>query len=177
MTEYEMTELIRFAFGESSLGGFIAAVSEQGLVALEFGDRASLVEALHHRFASAAIEEDSAGLSATTAKLAVTIDQPASRSDVVLDIRGSDYEKRVWDALRAIPAGRTASYGEIAATLGTPREAREVAEACAANPIAVLIPCHRVVKKDGSLSGYRWGFKRKRELLARERNTAALQPA
>ena len=86
---------------------------------------------------------------------------------------GTEFQRAVWSALCEIPAGRTASYGEIATRLGTPREAREVAEACAANAIAILIPCHRIVKKDGSLSGYRWGFRRKRTLIAREREAAA----
>ncbi len=88
--------------------------------------------------------------------------------DLPLDMRGTEFELRVWNALRDIPAGQTVNYGEIAARIGAPREAREVAEACAANTLAVIVPCHRVVKKDGSISGYRWGFKRKRALIERE---------
>ena len=173
-----MSEHIRYALGQSSLGGFIAATSDRGLVAFEFGDgHTKLIEALALRFPDAVIEEDAAGLSATIEALAALVDHPQHRPDLALDLRGSDYERRVWDALREIPAGRTVSYGDIAAKLGAPREAREVAEACAANAIAILIPCHRVVKKDGSLSGYRWGFTRKRTLLARERNASVFQLA
>ena len=169
-----MAEHIRCASGESSLGEFIAAMSDRGLVAFAFTDGGvPPIDALHERFPDATIEEDGDGLAGTIGTLAGVVDHPERQPDIELDPRGSEYEKRVWDALREIPAGQTASYGDIAARLGAPREAREVAEACAANPIAILIPCHRVVKKDGSLSGYRWGFKRKRELLARERNAAA----
>jgi AraC family transcriptional regulator of adaptative response/methylated-DNA-[protein]-cysteine methyltransferase len=171
--EKTMPEHVRYASGESSLGEFVAAMSDRGLVALEFADGGiPPIDALHQRFPGATIEEDRDGLAGTIGTLGGVIDHPERAWDGVLDPRGSAYEKRVWNALREIPAGRTASYGDIAARLGTPREAREVAEACAANPIAILIPCHRVVKKDGSLSGYRWGFKRKRELLAREREAA-----
>src|SRR5437588_10701609 len=147
-----MSEHIRYAWGESSLGDFIAAASDRGLVAFEFGDRgARFTDALRQRFAGAVIEEDAAGLADTVGKLAEIVDHPERQSDLDLDMHGSEYEKRVWDALRQIPAGRTATYGNIAAALGTPREAREVAEACAANPVAILIPCHRVVKKDGAI--------------------------
>jgi AraC family transcriptional regulator of adaptative response/methylated-DNA-[protein]-cysteine methyltransferase len=166
-----MTEHIRYAMGKSTLGDFVIAASDKGVVTFGFGLLdASFTDSLRQRLGDATIAEDGAGLSGIVAKLALIIDHPDREFDVPLDIRGSDYEKRVWEVLRTIPAGQTTNYGAIAARLGAPREAREVAEACAANPIAILIPCHRVVKKDGSLSGYRWGFKRKRELLARERN-------
>ncbi len=165
-----MSEHIRYAFGRNSLGDFIAAASDRGLVAFEFGDRpTSLLDALRLRFPDACVEQDNARLAATIEELAAVVEHPDHRSALALDVRGSDYERRVWDALRDIPPGRTVSYGDIAAKLGAPREAREVAEACAANTIAILIPCHRVTKKDGSISGYRWGFRRKRALLARER--------
>ncbi|QCI66868.1 methylated-DNA--[protein]-cysteine S-methyltransferase [Phreatobacter stygius] len=173
-----MTETIRYAFGQSSLGAFIAASSDRGLVAFEFAEQGpSLVKALGERFADAQVVEDVAGLAGTVGKLIDIVDHPDRDPDLALDPRGTDYEMRVWDALRRIPAGRTVSYGEIAAGLGAPREAREVAEACAANAIAILIPCHRVVKKDGALAGYRWGFKRKRELVAREQAASAFQLA
>ena len=173
-----MSEHIRYAVGQSSLGAVIVATSDRGLVAFEFGDRhSSLIDALRLRFPDAIAEEDDAGLSGTIEALAALVDHPEHRPDLALDPRGSNYEHRVWDALSEIPAGGTASYGDIAAKLGAPREAREVAEACAANPIAILIPCHRVVKKDGSLSGYRWGVRRKRALLERERNVSAFQLA
>lgn len=178
-----MPENICYAWGHSSLGDFLAAASDRGLVAFEFADRdAASAEVLRVRFPSvrfpsAIIEEDVARLSDTIGKLAMIVDHPECDPGLTLDIRGSDYEKRVWGALREIRAGETASYGDIAATLGAPGDARDVAEACAANPIAILIPCHRVVKKDGSLSGYRWGFKRKRALLAREHNNSTFQLA
>jgi AraC family transcriptional regulator of adaptative response/methylated-DNA-[protein]-cysteine methyltransferase len=164
-----MPERIRYALGQSSLGDFIAAASDRGLVAFEFGDsRTDLVEALHARFAGSLIEEDDAGMSDIVARLAVVVDHPDRDPGLPLDVRGSDFQKRVWDLLREIPAGRTTTYGAIAAGVGTPRDARDVTEAIAANTIAILIPCHRVVKKGGSMSGYRWGFRRKRTLLARE---------
>lgn len=171
-----MTETIRYALGESSLGTFVAAISTRGLVAFEFvdpGPAAAL--ALGERFAGAALIEDETGLRSVLDTLAAVIDNPATDPGLPLDPRGTDYQIRVWEALRTVPAGRTTSYGEIAARLGAPREAREVGEACAANTIAILIPCHRVVKKDGSLSGYRWGFRRKRQLIAREQATTAFQ--
>ncbi|MGL4286661.1 MAG: methylated-DNA--[protein]-cysteine S-methyltransferase [Phreatobacter sp.] len=173
-----MSGIIRYAFGQSSLGSFIAAASGRGLVAFEFAEPGPLpVRALKDRFADANVVEDGVGLAATIETLADVIAHPDREAGLALDPRGTDYEMRVWDALRRIPAGRTVSYGEIAAGLGAPREAREVAGACAANSIAILIPCHRVVKKDGSLSGYRWGFKRKRELIAREQAGQAFQLA
>jgi len=96
------------------------------------------------------------------------VEAPALGLDLPLDVRGTAFQQRVWQALRAIPPGSTASYSEIAASMGAPNRARAVAQACAANPLAVAIPCHRVVKRDGALSGYRWGVERKRTLLKRE---------
>jgi AraC family transcriptional regulator of adaptative response/methylated-DNA-[protein]-cysteine methyltransferase len=165
-----MPDHIRYAWSMSSLGDVLVAVSDRGLVAFEFSDqRPATLDVLRSRFPEAAIVEDDAGLAVTVAKLMTAVDHPDRAVDLELDIRGSDEEKRIWNTLREIPAGETATYGEIAARLGSPRLAYVVAEACAANTIAILIPCHRVVKKDGSISGYRWGFRRKRELLSRER--------
>ena len=169
-----MSEQIRTAWGDSSLGAFFVASSDRGLVAFEFADRpASILAALHQRFPAAALVEAAASLAPTVAALANLIDHPGTAVDVPLDPRGSASERRVWDALRAIPPGQTASYGEIAADLGPPHDARTVGEACAANTLALLIPCHRVVKQDGALSGYRWGVRRKRALLAREQQSVA----
>jgi AraC family transcriptional regulator, regulatory protein of adaptative response / methylated-DNA-[protein]-cysteine methyltransferase len=168
-----MSETIRYAFGQSSLGDFLVAASDRGLVAFEFGERCTaLVNGLRQRFPEAAVEVDEAGLSVTVGKLAAVVDQPALDPGLSLDPRGTDYQKRVWEILRTIAPGRTTTYGEIAAKLGKPRDARDATEAVAANAIAILIPCHRVVKKDGSLSGYRWGSKRKRILLAHEQAEA-----
>lgn len=172
-----MATTIRYAKGESSLGRFVTAISERGLAMVEFGEMGEAMRAgLVARFPDAEIVEDPAALAGTLGRIAGLIDHPGRDAglarglalDLPLDLRGTPFELRVWEALRHIPAGRTASYGEIAAQLGTPRLAREVAEACASNILAVVIPCHRVVKKDGSISGYRWGFRRKRELLGRE---------
>jgi len=164
-----MSERIRYAWGSSSLGDFLAAVSERGLVAFEFADcRSAVLDALYARFPAASLQEDNGALADLVGKLAVHIDHPGSDHGIVLEPRGSDEQKQVWSLLREIPAGETTTYGALAAKLGT-RDARGVTEAVAANAIAILVPCHRVVKKNGSLSGYRWGFKRKRALLARER--------
>jgi AraC family transcriptional regulator of adaptative response/methylated-DNA-[protein]-cysteine methyltransferase len=167
--EKNMAKTIRHASGQSSLGPFVVATSDRGLAMLEFGDmNEARTQALRTRFPDAEIVEDPEALGETLGLAAELVDHPESGIDLALDLRGSAFQLRVWDALRQIPTGTTASYGEIAARLGSPREAREVAEACAANILAIAVPCHRVVKKDGSISGYRWGFARKRTLLARE---------
>jgi AraC family transcriptional regulator, regulatory protein of adaptative response / methylated-DNA-[protein]-cysteine methyltransferase len=171
-----MSETIRYASGQSSLGPFVAACSDRGLVAFEFADSAAApIEALRTRFPTAHIVEDDTAMAATIERLAAVVDHPDRDPGLVLDLRGSEYEMRVWNALREIPAGRTVTYGDIATKLGAPRDTREVAEACAANTLAILVPCHRVVKKDGALAGYRWGYKRKRALLAREQEAFAFQ--
>ena len=167
-------ETIRYAFGDSSLGPFIAAQSPRGLAFVTFDAGVAELEA---RFPDANLVADRVGLNGIIGTLAVLIDHPESDPGLALDLRGSDFECRVWNALRAIPAGTTASYGEVAARLGAPRQAKEVGEACAANTLAVVVPCHRVVKKDGAISGYRWGVRRKRVLLAREHSARLLQPA
>lgn len=167
-------ETIRYAFGDSSLGPFMAAQAARGLAFLAFD--AGVAE-LEVRFPEADLVEDQAGLRETIGRLAVLIDHPEGDAGLTLDLRGSDFECRVWNALRAVPAGTTTTYGEIAARLGAPRQAREVGEACAANALAVVVPCHRIVKKDGGISGYRWGVRRKRALLAREHTARLLQPA
>jgi AraC family transcriptional regulator of adaptative response/methylated-DNA-[protein]-cysteine methyltransferase len=165
----DMSDPIRHAIGHSSLGDFFVARSERGLVAFEFTNSGvDPVGLLRERFADAELSADAAGLAATLAALARLVDHPDEDPGLPLDLRGSDYERTVWHMLREIPAGTTTSYGEIAARMGTPRDARDATAAIAANRIAILVPCHRVLRKDGSLSGYRWGAKRKRELLARE---------
>ena len=170
-----MPERICYAWGDSSLGQFIAAVSERGLVAFEFADgRAAALEALQARLPDILLEESRDGLAGLVGRPAAVVDHPGTDPGIALDPRGSDYQKQVWSLLRAIPAGETTTYGALAAKLGT-RDARDVTEAIASNAIAVLIPCHRVVKKDGSLAGYRWGSKRKRALLERERYVSRLR--
>lgn len=165
---------IRYAFGDSSLGPFVAALSARGLAFVAFDE--SIAE-LETRFPDADLVEDRAALAETIGKLAAMIDHPENDAGLTLDLQGSDFECRVWNALREIPAGTTTTYGEIANRLGVRRQAREVGEACAANRLAVVVPCHRVVKKDGSISGYRWGVRRKRKLLEREHSARLLQPA
>jgi AraC family transcriptional regulator, regulatory protein of adaptative response / methylated-DNA-[protein]-cysteine methyltransferase len=170
-----MTEHIRYAFGQSSLGEFIAARSEQGLVVFEFSDqRNKTIERLRSYFPDGEVEEDREALNDMLAKLSDVVDHPERQADIPLDIRGTDFQKRVWEILRRVPAGETTNYGAVAAELGT-RDARDATEAIASNPIAILIPCHRVIKKDGSLSGYRGGVKRKRALLSREQQASGFK--
>lgn len=165
-----MANTMRYATGQSWLGPFVAALGERGLALVEFGE-----PDLKARFPDAHIVEDPAALEKTLGKPAALIDHPEDGVEFPLDLRGSPFELRVWQVLREIPAGTTATYGEIAARLGSPREAREVGEACANNRLAVVVPCHRIVKKDGSISGYRWGVQRKRALLEREHRANLLR--
>jgi AraC family transcriptional regulator of adaptative response/methylated-DNA-[protein]-cysteine methyltransferase len=166
-----MREIIRFAWGSSSLGDFMVAMSGKGLVALEFSsNRSAMEDALRARFPEADVTTGE--LDDALDKVHRAIEAPDIDPAIALDLRGTPYEIEVWSMLRAIPVGKTTSYGALAAKLGS-RDARDVTEAIACNPIAVLVPCHRVIKKDGSISGYRWGVKRKRELLARERHCEA----
>jgi AraC family transcriptional regulator of adaptative response/methylated-DNA-[protein]-cysteine methyltransferase len=174
--EMNMAKTIHYASGQSSLGPLVVAISDRGLAMLEFGVlNEAKIQALQSKFPGAPIVEDSAALGEMLSLAAELVDHPESGADLALDLQGSDFELRVWNALRDIPAGTTTSYGAIAARLGSPREAREVAEACAANIVAIAVPCHRVVKKDGSVSGYRWGVARKRTLLAREGSARLLR--
>ena len=170
-----MPELIRYAFGESSLGRFVAAMSAAGLVIFEFGDNeADLLKLLTMRLPDAQVERDDVGLQDIVRKLERLVDHPEEAPGIALDPRGDADQKQAWSLLREIPAGETTSYGALAAKLGA-RDARGVTEAIGSNPIAILIPCHRVVKKDGSISGYRWGVRRKRALLKREQHLANYQ--
>lgn len=164
--EMTMTNVIRYGTGESVLGPFVVALSERGLALVEFGTLTALD--LAARFPDAETIEGSAALQTTVATIAARVEDPWAPCDLALDLRGCEFELAVWQALRDIPTGTTTTYGELASRLGMPRAAREVGEACAANRLAVIVPCHRVVKKDGSISGYRWGMRRKRALLERE---------
>lgn len=162
-------ERIRYAIGSSALGRLLIARSERGICAILPGrDDESLAAELRSRFPGADLLSDASGLELELAVIAAFVDRPRRGLDLPLDARGDAFQQRVWNALREIPAGATASYGDIARRIGEPRAAREVAAACAANPLAVAVPCHRVMKSDGSLSGYRWGVARKRALLASE---------
>jgi AraC family transcriptional regulator of adaptative response/methylated-DNA-[protein]-cysteine methyltransferase len=161
--------VIRFAVGECSLGSILVAATPQGVCAIEFGDDPdALVRTLQDRFANAQLVGADDGFEQLVAKVVGLIETPAQSADLPLDIRGTAFQRRVWGALRKIRAGTTASYAEIARRIGAPKAVRAVAQACAANTIAVAIPCHRVVRQDGAVSGYRWGVARKQALLRRE---------
>jgi AraC family transcriptional regulator of adaptative response/methylated-DNA-[protein]-cysteine methyltransferase len=162
--------VIRFAVGECSLGSILVAMTDKGVCAIELGDDPDeLLRELQDRFAKAKLVGGDREFEQFVAKVIGFVEAPAQGLDLPLDIRGTAFQQRVWQALRAIPAGSTATYTEIAKRIGSPKAVRAVAQACAANALAVAIPCHRVVRSDGSLSGYYWGVERKRALLARER--------
>lgn len=160
---------VHFALGECSLGSILVAESERGICAIFLGDEPEqLLQDLQDQFSRAELMPGDSGFDERVARVVGFIDEPGTGLDLPLDIRGTAFQKRVWDALSRIPCGETASYSEIAQMLGSPRAVRAVAGACAANKLAIAIPCHRVVRSDGSLSGYRWGVERKRQLLRRE---------
>jgi AraC family transcriptional regulator of adaptative response/methylated-DNA-[protein]-cysteine methyltransferase len=163
---------IRFAVGQCSLGSVLVAQSQKGICAISLGDDPeTLVGELRSHFPRATLIDGGEEFEATVARVVRLVESPRIAADLPLDIQGTAFQQRVWQALRAIPVGTTASYAEIAERVGMPTGARAVARACAANPIAVAIPCHRVVRTDGALSGYRWGLERKRTLLRREGTT------
>ncbi len=169
MTRSDETD-IRFAIGGCALGAILVAATGNGVCAILLGDeRDALVNDLQRRFPAARlIEGGDAAFCRLVAKVVAFVDAPKEGLDLPLDMRGTAFQQRVWQALREIPAGETVSYGEIARRIGSPTAARGVARAVASNPLAVAVPCHRVVRADGGLSGYRWGVERKRKLLARE---------
>ena len=160
---------IRFAVAQSSLGAVLVAATPRGVCAVLLGDDPDgLVRDLQDRFPRATFVGGDAEFEQTVAEVVGLVEAPGRSSDLPLDVRGTAFQQRVWQALRQVPAGRTVSYRELAARIGAPAAVRAVAAACAANPVAVAIPCHRVVRQDGGLSGYRWGVERKRQLLERE---------
>jgi AraC family transcriptional regulator of adaptative response/methylated-DNA-[protein]-cysteine methyltransferase len=160
---------IYFAVGECSLGAILVAQSERGICAILLGDDPdALTRDLQDRFPQATLIGGDAAFEQLVSQVVGFIEAPALGLDLPLDVRGTAFQQRVWQALRKIPAGATASYSDIAKRIGAPRAVRAVAQACGANALAVAIPCHRVVRHDGALAGYRWGVERKRTLLARE---------
>ncbi|KQQ87334.1 bifunctional DNA-binding transcriptional regulator/O6-methylguanine-DNA methyltransferase Ada [Massilia sp. Leaf139] len=166
-------EQIRFAVGACSLGAILVAATERGICAVLMGDDPELlVRDLQDRFPQAALIGADAGFERTVAQVVGLVEAPRIGLDLPLDVRGTAFQQRVWAALRAIPAGETVSYTELAGRIGSPAAVRAVAGACAANPVAVAIPCHRVVRNDGGLSGYRWGIERKAALIAREKDAS-----
>lgn len=161
--------VMRFAVGECSLGSILVAASARGICAILLGDDpAALARDLQDQFPRAELIGGDAQFEQLVARVVGFVEAPTLGLDLPLDLRGTAFQQRVWQALRAIPAGSTASYSEIAQRIGAPKAVRAVGQACGANHIAVAIPCHRVVRNDGDLSGYRWGVERKRALLARE---------
>ncbi|BCP53893.1 AraC family transcriptional regulator [Kaistia sp. 32K] len=160
---------IKFAIGQCSLGAILVARSDKGICAISLGDDPEeLARELQDRFPNANLIGGDAEFEALVARVVGFVEAPQLGLDLPLDVRGTAFQQRVWQALRAIPAGETVSYRDIAERIGAPTAMRAVAGACAANAIAVAIPCHRVVRNDGALSGYRWGVERKRALLEKE---------
>ncbi|NIL04665.1 bifunctional DNA-binding transcriptional regulator/O6-methylguanine-DNA methyltransferase Ada [Yersinia mollaretii] len=160
---------LRFAVGESALGAILMAKSELGICAILLGDSpAPLVQQLQDKFPQAELIGGDAEFEQWFAQVVGLVEAPQFGLDLPLDIQGTAFQQRVWQALREIPAGETASYADIAAKMGSPKSMRAVAGACAANILAIAIPCHRVIRQDGSLSGYRWGIDRKKRLLEKE---------
>jgi AraC family transcriptional regulator of adaptative response/methylated-DNA-[protein]-cysteine methyltransferase len=167
---------IRFAIGECWLGAILVAASDQGVCAILLGDDPDeLAHDLERRFPRAELVGGNARFERLVAQVVGFVAEPSQGLDLPLDIRGTAFQQRVWQVLRDIPAGSTVSYAEIARRVGRPTAFRAVGQAIGANPVAVAIPCHRVVRTDGSLSGYRWGVARKHKLLSRERDAATLR--
>jgi len=167
--ERGVDEEIRFAVGQSSLGAILVAASAKGVCAIMMGDDPSaLVREIQDRFANATLVGADAAFESLVAQVVGAVESPKIGVDLPLDVRGTAFQRRVWKALSKIPAGSTVSYAKVAKQIGAPKAVRAVAQACGANPLAIAIPCHRVVRNDGALSGYRWGVERKRALLTRE---------
>ena len=165
-----MDRQILFSTGECVLGTVLVARSERGVCAILLGDDAKALERdLRARFPHDEVCDAYVGLESLVEEVTRFLATPETRLELPLDLRGSELERRVWTALREIPPGTTQTYSEVARRLGVAATAKEVGEACAANPLAVAVPCHRVLRKDGTLGGYSWGLQRKRALLERER--------
>ena len=163
---------ISFTIVDTVVGRMLVAATDRGICAVRLGDSdGGLEETLREEFRGAAIARDDARLSDATAAVVSQLEGGSAAVDLPLDVRATAFQQRVWEALRRIPYGATRSYGEIARSVGRPSAVRAVARACASNPLAVLVPCHRVVKGDGSAGGYRWGVDRKRAILEVERRT------
>ena len=167
--KYAMKEVIQYTTRKSSLGLTLVAVSDKGICAVLIDDSPDALAAdLKTRFPQSVIEKNNVSIKEMAEEVIAYIDQPKGRFDGPLDMRGTEFQRKVWNQLRRIPVGKTASYSEVATRLNTPNAVRAVATACAANALAVVIPCHRVVRSDGTLSGYRWGAERKKKLLETE---------
>jgi len=160
---------IRFAMGDCSLGAILVAASNRGVCAIMLGDRSdTLARDAETRFPGARLAGEDAAFDRIVSKVIAFVEAQTARPEFPIDVQGTPFQRRVWQALREIPPGSTASYTDIANRIGSPKAVRAVGRACGANPLAVLIPCHRAVRSDGCLAGYRWGLERKRVLLDRE---------
>ncbi|WP_187170513.1 methylated-DNA--[protein]-cysteine S-methyltransferase [Salidesulfovibrio onnuriiensis] len=161
--------VIQYAFGTSFLGDTLVAATDRGICAIEFGERRELLEGLQHRFPKAELREAEPAFRGWVAAVTSFIDSPDKGEDLPLDIQGTAFQKRVWQTLRQVPPGETMTYGELAERMGIPKAVRAVAGACGANRLGVVVPCHRIMGRDGKLRGYRWGVERKMALIERER--------
>jgi AraC family transcriptional regulator, regulatory protein of adaptative response / methylated-DNA-[protein]-cysteine methyltransferase len=162
-------EVIRTAFAESALGLLLVGATERGVCFIGFAEDAGALEGdLRRRFPAARIEPADGALAGTVREVVGFIAEPRAALALPLDLRGTAFQQRVWQALQEIPAGSTVTYSQVAQRIGAPRSVRAVAHACASNALALVVPCHRVVRCDGGLAGYRWGVERKRILLQRE---------
>jgi AraC family transcriptional regulator of adaptative response/methylated-DNA-[protein]-cysteine methyltransferase len=164
---------IRYALSRSMLGWMLVACTDKGICYVAFGDECSTLEqALQRRFEKARVERDEPSLRKTVQAVEAALSGVGDSSEMPLDLRGTPFQLEVWKLLRTIPFGTIVTYSELARRMGRPRAARAVAGACAANPVAVIVPCHRVIRGDGGLGGYYWGIQRKRKLLQWEADTA-----
>lgn len=172
------SERLRYTTGHCRLGGLLLAASADGVVAILLGDGdEAMADDLQQRFPAATLERDDAGLRRDMQALLKYVDHPLGSLDLQLPLaaRGSEFQKKVWAELARVPAGQTITYTELARRVGQPAAVRAVAGACAANPLAMVVPCHRVLRSDGGISGYRWGVERKKQLIALEQQLAAPQ--
>jgi AraC family transcriptional regulator of adaptative response/methylated-DNA-[protein]-cysteine methyltransferase len=161
---------LRYTTVPTAIGHMLVAITERGIAAVSLGNtEAALVRSLHNDYPNAELRRDRKGLEKHVCLLLKCLNGSADMDHLPLDVKATAFQRKVWQALQQIPRGTTRSYREIAQVIGQPTAARAVARACASNPVAVAIPCHRVVRRDGHLAGYRWGFQRKKRLLALER--------
>jgi AraC family transcriptional regulator of adaptative response/methylated-DNA-[protein]-cysteine methyltransferase len=164
---------ITFAIAPTPLGRLLIAATERGLCAVRFGDNAADLERdLRKEFHAAELHRDDTAMRRYVESLLAVVRGEKTTIDLPLDVRATAFQMKVWNKLRQIPRGETRSYGEVAREIGEPGAVRAVARACASNPIALAVPCHRVVRSDGGLAGYRWGMERKKKLLERERESS-----
>jgi AraC family transcriptional regulator of adaptative response/methylated-DNA-[protein]-cysteine methyltransferase len=172
--ERGLNETIRFATARCELGLLLVAATDRGVCSVMLGDESATMEQLlRQQFSAATILPDAPGMAEQVKTILAAMTDHRADSHIPLDVRATAFQARVWQALRQIPRGETRSYAEVARALGQPNAVRAVARACATNPVAIAVPCHRVIGSDGSLTGYRWGTERKKKLLAMEKmNTA-----